>query len=137
MKILWTTRQVSKFHVEYCLPQKFVDTFTVLFSVARATMECCVLYCACVHQCSPACLGRLLTVAQMVEQLVAAVSAFCDFWSELGAGNVIAFGWKLDTSLFATQSGALLSSIVTTDICSFFVPFSQVYRALILRHHMC
>ena len=66
-------------------------------------------------------LGRLLTVAQMVEQLVAAVSAFCDFWSELGAGNVIAFGWKLDTSLFATQSGALLSSIVTTDICSFFV----------------
>ena len=68
---------------------------------------------------------------------MAAVSVFCDFWLELGAGNVIAFGWKLDTSLFATQSGALLSSIVTTDICSFFVPFSQVYRALILRHHMC
>ena len=66
-------------------------------------------------------LGRLLTVAQMVEQLVAAVSAFCDFWSELGAGNVIAFGWKLDTSLFATQSGALLSSIVTTDISAVFL----------------
>ena len=122
MKILWTMRQVSKFHVEYCLPQKFVDTFTVLFSVARATMECCVLYCACVQQCSPAC---LLTVAQMVEQLVAAVSAFCDFWSELGAGNVIAFRWKPDTSLFATQSGALLSSIVTTDICSFLFHFRR------------
>ena len=122
MKILWTMRQVSKFHVEYCLPQKFVDTFTVLFSVARATMECCVLYCACVQQCSPA---SLLTVAQMVEQLVAAVSAFCDFWSELGAGNVIAFGWKPDTSLFATQSGALLSSIVTTDICSFLFHFHR------------
>ena len=99
-------------------------------------MLCAVLcMCSAVFTClaSPG----LLTVAQMVEQLVAAVSAFCDFWSELGAGNVIAFGWKLDTSLFATQSGALLSSIVATDICSFFVPFSQVYRALILRHHMC
>ena len=85
------------------------------------------MLCAVLCMCSAVftCLARLLTVAQMVEQLVAAVSAFCDFWSELGAGNVIAFGWKLDTSLFATQSGALLSSIVTTDICSFLFHFHR------------